>query len=160
MKAGTIIDPNEKDTETLRKLGSTAIKSFMSGVPALEQLKNSLNETILNRGYLLGLDRRPLYCRSEYKALNVLLQAAGAVIMKQVVVNINKKLRDRGLIYGVHWQQHAFIHDEIQLSCIPSKKDLVVESCLESFPEAGDFFEFRCPIHGDAKTGFSWSDTH
>jgi DNA polymerase III epsilon subunit-like protein len=160
IKAGTIIDPNEKDTETLRKLGSTAIKSFMSGVPALEQLKNSLNETILNRGYLLGLDRRPLYCRSEYKALNVLLQAAGAVIMKQVVVNINKKLRDRGLVYGVHWQQHAFIHDEIQLSCIPSKKDLVVESCLESFPEAGDFFEFRCPIHGDAKTGFSWSDTH
>jgi len=160
MKAGTIIDPNEKDAEVLRKLGSTAIKSFMSGVPALEKLKNSLNETVLNRGYLLGLDRRPLYCRSEYKALNVLLQAAGAVIMKQVVVNLHKKLRNRGLVYGVHWQQHAFIHDEIQLSCTPSKKDLVVESCLESFPEAGDYFEFRCPIHGDAKTGFSWNDTH
>ena len=43
--------------------------------------------------FLIGLrqDDR-LYCRSEFKALNVLLQAAGAVIMKQVVINIHEDL--------------------------------------------------------------------
>jgi len=160
LKAGTIIDPNEKDEAVLRKLGSTAINSFMRGVPALEKLKTSLGDTILNRGYLIGLDKRPLYCRSEYKALNVLLQAAGAVLMKQVVINLHRNMEAAGLEYGVHWKQHAFIHDEIQLSCQPHLTETVVNLALKAFPEAGDYFKFRCPIEGDANTGRTWADTH
>jgi len=59
-KAGTIIDPNEKNAEVLKKLGSTAIKSFMKGVPALQELKNKLALNLSNRTYLIGLDGRPL----------------------------------------------------------------------------------------------------
>ena len=160
LKAGTIVDPNEKDEAVLRKLGSTAINSFMRGVPALEKLKTSLGDTILNRGYLIGLDKRPLYCRSEYKALNVLLQAAGAVLMKQVVINLHRNMEAAGFEYGVHWKQHAFIHDEIQLSCQPHLTETVVNLALKAFPEAGDYFKFRCPIEGDANTGRTWADTH
>ena len=46
LKAGTIIDPNEKDEVVLRKLGATAINSFMDGVPALRKLKQLIDETI------------------------------------------------------------------------------------------------------------------
>ena len=159
-KAGTIIDPNEKNAEVLKKLGSTAIKSFMKGVPALQELKNKLALNLSNRTYLIGLDGRPLYCRSEYKALNVLLQAAGALLMKQVVINLHNNATNAGLVYGVDWHQHAMIHDEIQLSCPPSVVENLSQQALKSFPEAGEFFNFQCPIEGDLKTGKTWCDTH
>lgn len=160
LKAGTIVDPNEKDAEVLRKLGSTAIKSFMKGVPALQQLKNKLSTNLTERKYLKGLDGRPLYCRSEFKALNVLLQGAGAVLMKQVVINLHENAHQEGLVYGVDWQQHAMIHDEIQLSCPPNLVERLSQLALKSFPEAGEFFDFRCPIEGDINTGKTWADTH
>ena len=100
VKAGSIVNPDEKDPERLKTLGRNAIQSFMSGVPALKKLKTSLAQTLTLRGHLIGLDKRPLYCRSDFKALNVLLQGAGAVIMKQVVVNIHNALTAQGLKYG------------------------------------------------------------
>jgi DNA polymerase I len=160
MKAGTIINPNEKDETVLRQLGSTAINSFMRGVPALQLLKDKLSLNLTQRTYLIGLDGRPLYCRSEYKALNVLLQAAGALIMKQVVINLHNNMHDQGFVYGVDWHQHGFIHDEIQLSCPPHLVDVVTAQALKAFPQSQEFFGFACPIEGDAKTGKTWFDTH
>jgi len=160
MKAGTIVDPNEKDETILRQLGSTAINSFMRGVPALQLLKDKLSLNLTQRTYLIGLDGRPLYCRSEYKALNVLLQAAGALIMKQVVINLHNNMHDQGFVYGVDWHQHGFIHDEIQLSCPPHLVDAVTAQALKAFPQSQEFFGFACPIEGDAKTGKTWFDTH
>jgi DNA polymerase I len=98
LKAGTIIDPNEKDEIVLRNLGSTAINSFMKGIPALKELKNRIANNIAARGYLIGLDGRPLFCRSDFKGLNVLLQSSGALIMKQVVIELHKKMYDLGYI--------------------------------------------------------------
>jgi len=159
-KAGTIVDPDETDTERVKQLGRDAINSFMVGVPALAQLKESLSSNLAKRGYLLGLDKRPLFCRSEFKALNVLLQAAGAVLMKQVVINIHRNLHDEGLTYGVDWQQHAFVHDEVQLSSRPGVSEKVKELSLKSFIESGNYFNFRVPIEGDAKLGSCWYETH
>ena len=160
LKAGTIIDSNEKDEAVLRKQGSTAINSFMRGVPALQQLKDKLALNLTQRTYLIGLDGRPLYCRSEFKALNVLLQAAGALIMKQVVINLHNNMHSQGFVYGVDWHQHGMIHDEIQLSCPPHLVDAVTAQALKSFPQSQEFFGFACPIEGDAKTGKTWFDTH
>jgi len=159
-KAGSIIDATEKDNERLKSLGKTAIESFYSGVPALQELKDSLTKSLLDRGHLLALDRRPLYCRSEYQALNSLLQSAGAVLMKQVVIGVQKNMDLAGFVYGEDWHQHAMIHDEIQLSCRPGLEDEIISTVLRSFIEAGDFFGFRCKIEGDAKTGYCWADTH
>jgi DNA polymerase I-like protein with 3'-5' exonuclease and polymerase domains len=159
-KAGTIVDPNETDSEKIKQLGREAINSFMAGVPALALLKKSLSSNLERRGFLLGLDKRPLFCRSEFKSLNVLLQAAGAVLMKQVVINIHRNLNSQGLIYGIDWQQHAFVHDEVQLSCRPGVADKVKELSLKSFIESGNDFKFRVPIEGDAKLGSCWYETH
>jgi DNA polymerase-1 len=160
VKAGTIIDPNEKDPDVLRRMGKSAINGFMNGVPALKKLKQNLELTLTERGYLRGLDGRALWCRSEFKALNVLLQAAGALIMKQVVINLHNNLNSLGLVHGVDWIQHAFVHDEIQLSCPRYLVDEVKSNALSAFPQAQEFFGFRCLIEGDAKVGQRWSDTH
>jgi DNA polymerase-1 len=160
IKAGTIIDPNEKNETVLKKLGSNAINSFMHGVPALRELKEKLSSNLAERGVLLGLDKRILYCRSDFKALNVLLQSAGAILMKQVVVNLHNNMQSTGLIYGTDWVQHAMVHDEIQLSCKPQHTELLKEKALLSFPQAQNFFAFKCDIEGDAKVGHTWYDTH
>ena len=160
LKAGTIIDPNEKNELVLRKLGSTAINSFMQGIPALKELKDRIAHNIAKREYLIGLDGRPLFCRSDFKGLNVLLQSSGALIMKQVVIELHKKMYDLGYIYGHDWQQHGFIHDEIQVSCPSAMVDTLTSVALEAFPASQQFFDFQCPIHGDAHVGFSWDQTH
>jgi len=160
LKAGTIIDPNEKDESVLRKLGNTAINSFMQGIPALKELKDRIAHNIAKREYLIGLDGRPLFCRSDFKGLNVLLQSSGALIMKQVVIELHNKMYDLGYVYGHDWQQHGFIHDEIQVSCPPVMVNTLTSVALEAFPASQQFFDFQCPIHGDAHVGYSWDQTH
>jgi DNA polymerase I len=160
LKAGTIIDPNEKDELVLRELGSTAINSFMQGIPALKELKNRIAHNIAKREYLIGLDGRPLFCRSDFKGLNVLLQSSGALIMKQVVIELHNKMYDLGYIYGHDWQQNAMIHDEVQVSCPPAMVDTLTSVALEAFPASQQFFDFQCSIHGDAHVGYSWDQTH
>jgi DNA polymerase I len=160
LKAGTIIDPNEKDELVLRKLGSTAMNSFMQGIPALKALKDRIAHNIAKREYLIGLDGRPLFCRSDFKGLNVLLQSSGALIMKQVVIELHNKMYDLGYIYGHDWQQNAMIHDEVQVSCPPAMVDTLTLVALEAFPASQQFFDFQCSIHGDAHVGYSWDQTH
>ena len=160
LKAGTIIDPNEKNELVLRKLGSTAINSFMKGIPALKELKDRIAHNIAKREYLIGLDGRPLFCRSDFKGLNVLLQSSGALIMKQVVIELHNKMYDLGYVYGHDWQQHGFIHDEIEVSCPPAMVDILTSVALEAFPAAQQFFGFQCLIEGDAHVGYSWDQTH
>jgi hypothetical protein len=159
-KAGGIVDPNEKDPVQLKQLGRNAINGFMDGVPALKKLKHKLASAVQERGYLRGLDGRALFCRSDFSALNVLLQGSGAALMKQVVINIHNNLEAKGLVHGRDWAQHAMIHDEIQLSCPKNHTALVKEQALLAFPQAQQFFVFRCEIEGDAKVGWSWNQTH
>ena len=160
IKAGTIVDPREKDPNNLKHLGREAIMGFMAGVPALQKLKDTLKRNLEKRGHLIGLDRRPLYCRSEFKALNVLLQSAGAIIMKQVVVNLHQLAANSQLTYGIDWEQHAMIHDEVQLSVKPDCLEIIKPLVLQSFLQAGQFYDFKCPIEGDIKTGANWALTH
>jgi DNA polymerase I len=160
LKAGTIIDPNEKDELVLRKLGSTAMNSFMQGIPALKALKDRIAHNIAKREYLIGLDGRPLFCRSDFKGLNVLLQSSGALIMKQVVIELHNKMYDLGYIYGHDWQQHAFVHDEVEVSCRPELTEEIKQIALTCFNNAGEFFGFLCRIDGDARVGHTWKEVH
>ena len=161
VKAGTIIDPDEKDEVVLRQLGSTAINSFMKGVPALKKLKQQIDETIGSRGYLRGLDRRILHCRSAFKGLNVLLQSAGAILMKQVVTFTHNNIESNlNLVHGHHWEQMLMVHDEIQLACHPDYTNSIREQAMLAFPQAQEFFGFRCLIEGDSRVGKTWAETH
>ena len=161
VKAGTIIDPDEKNEEVLRKLGKTAIDSFMKGLPALKKLKQQIENNIGTRGYLIGLDKRILHCRSAFKGLNVLLQSAGAILMKQVVVNIHNNIESAlTLPHGAGWEQVLMVHDEVQLVCSPKYTTAIQEQAMLAFPQAQEFFGFRCLIEGDSRVGSNWSQTH
>ena len=160
-KAGTIINPDEKNEERLKILGRNAINGFMKGVPALKKLKDQIEETIGSRGYLIGLDKRVLHCRSAFKGLNVLLQSAGGLIMKQVVINIHKNIEENlSLPYGGVWEQLLMVHDEVQLTCSKRYTEEIRNEALKAFPQAQEFFDFRCKIEGDSRIGTNWAETH
>ena len=160
-KAGTIIDPSQKDPIKLKALGRNAINGFLNGVPALRKLKNKIEETLNTRGYLIGIDGRALHCRSGFKGLNLLLQSAGGLIMKQVVVNIHKNIEENlELPYGGVWEQLLMVHDEVQLTCNKKYTEEIRNEALKAFPQAQEFFDFRCKIEGDSHVGTNWAETH
>jgi DNA polymerase I-like protein with 3'-5' exonuclease and polymerase domains len=133
----------------------------MNGVPALKSLKEKIDEYIGSRSYLIGLDRRILYCRSAFKGLNVLLQSAGAILMKQVVVNIHNNIEQNlGLVHGKDWEQVLMVHDEVQLVCKPQYTERIRDQAMSAFPQAQKFFGFQCEIEGDSRVGSDWSKTH
>jgi hypothetical protein len=160
-KAGKIIEPNEKNVDRLKKLGRETIEQFKKSVPAYSKLTDQIKETLSKRGYLIGLDKRILHCRSDFKGLNVLLQSAGAIIMKKVVVNIHKNIETNlGLEYGDGWEQLLMVHDEVQITCLKQHTEKISNEVLKAFGQAEEFFGFRCKIEGDSKIGTNWSETH
>lgn len=67
---------------------------FKSGTKGYNELvEDSTAKAMADNLY--GLDSRKLYCRSPHSALNLLLQSAGAIYMKYLLVHIDNILRDK-----------------------------------------------------------------
>lgn len=158
-KTGSIIAPTES-TEYQKQIGIKTLDNFYKEIPALKHLKDDVETAINSRGYLRGLDGRELYVRSAYKGLNLLLQSAGAIIMKRVGIEIYEGLTNAGFIYGVDWTQNAYVHDEYQNSVLPHLVDTAKDIIINAYPKAGKFLDFKCPIEGDVKVGTNWYETH
>ena len=78
-------------------------------------------------GRLRALDGRPIFCKAEHASLNYLLQSAGAIISKRWVVVGQDMLDAAGLTYDRDYTSCAYVHDEVQLSVVPSEAKHVVE---------------------------------
>jgi DNA polymerase I len=140
--------------------GKLARARLLRGVPALGKLVESIQKTINKRGYLIGLDGRHLKARSVNAALNTLLQSAGAVQSKRWIVILFDMLTEMGLEWGSDWAIVAWVHDETQKTTKPEFAELVGQKAVECIEEAGEFYNFRCPLTGQAKTGDTWAATH
>ena len=64
--------------------GKKIKEAFLARTPALAELRNKIKR-MAEKGSLPGLDGRRLYVRSPHKALNTLLQGAGAAVMKEAL---------------------------------------------------------------------------
>ena len=158
-KTGSIIAPTES-TEYQKQIGIKTLDNFYKEIPALKHLKDDVESAINTRGHLRGLDGRELYVRSAYKGLNLLLQSAGAIIMKRVGIEIYEGLTNAGFVYGIDWTQNAYVHDEYQNSVLPHLVDTARDIIMNAYPRAGQFLNFKCPIEGDVKVGANWYETH
>lgn len=129
---------------------------FLKKTPALKYLKESIDNAVKAKGYLLGLDGRVLPIRSPHAALNTLLQSAGAVIMKKAMVFLDDYIKAEQLpAYQVAW-----VHDEYQLECLESVAERVGELAVKAIRDAGDYYSFRCPLDGEYKIGSNWAECH
>ena len=149
-KIGSIIGKGPKQGQKLKT-------KFLDQTPALAKLIKAVTKAA-ERGYLVGLDKRFLHCRSSHSALNLLLQAAGSAVCKQWAVEMDKSLTERNLKHKC--QVVANIHDEHQYECDEDIAELVGELSIQAIKDAGKHFNLKVELDGEAKIGNNWYETH
>lgn len=140
---------------------------FLKALPKLDTLLTNVKKKVKERGFLYGADRRRLKVREQYKGLNVLLQSAGAVVMKKALCILYNDCVERGWIKDRYWLSEGDkvyfvlnIHDEYQAEVAPEINEEYMKLAVNAIQKAGEYYNFRCPLDGEAKTGVTWYDTH
>jgi DNA polymerase-1 len=145
-KIGKIIGGTSKDGKRLKD-------KFKHSIPAYQKLWDAVANKVETSNTLIGLDGRKLPCRSSHSALNLLLQSAGAVIMKQALVEFLRIAKQPFVL-------HANIHDEVQFSCDEEHADDLGEAFVQAIKDAGTTLKFKCPLDGEYNIGNNWAETH
>jgi len=147
-KIGSIVGGSATDGAELKH-------RFLRNTPSLNSLRERVGRAS-GRGYLRGLDGRRLRVRSEHAALNTLLQAAGAIVMKKALVILDE--------YAQQWKlDYKFlgnIHDEVQAEVVTNHADKYGWLAVECLKASGVAFDLRCPLDGEYKVGNTWAETH
>ena len=147
-KIGSIVGGTAKDGNALRT-------RFLRNTPSLETLRERVGSAS-RKGYLVGLDGRKLWVRSEHSALNTLLQSAGAIIMKKALVLLDAYATQ----HNIDYKFIGNIHDEIQSEVATEQAEKFGWLAVECIKAAGISFDLRCPLDGEYKVGSTWSETH
>jgi DNA polymerase I-like protein with 3'-5' exonuclease and polymerase domains len=147
-KIGSIIGGTAKDGRTLKQ-------RFLRNTPALEDLRERVGKAA-GRGHLVGLDGRKLWVRSEHSALNTLLQAAGAIVMKKALVLLD----DYASQHKIDYKFIGNIHDEIQSEVVTEQAEKYGWLAVECLKASGISFDLKCPLDGEYKVGTTWAETH
>jgi len=147
-KIGAIVGGGERE-------GKKLIESFLINTPALHALRQKVDK-LAKRGWLPSVDGRKLTVRSQHAALNVLLQGAGAVVMKQALILLHDKLKC-GIIDASFV---ANVHDEWQIETKKELSESVGQLGVQAIQEAGLALGLRCPLDGEYKVGNNWATTH
>ena len=139
---------------------------FLAANPKLAKLIKGVQKAS-GRGWLLGLDGRKLMMRTQFgqiqksKALNTLLQGAGAIIMTYARIWLweeVQKLKDNGELLDA--KKVLDYHDEETWECYPSNSKQLKEIMVESVVQAGLFYKLNIPLDADARVGESWAEIH
>lgn len=147
-KIGSIVDGTEEEGAALKE-------RFFTAMPALDKLtKLAKKQAKQRKDTLRGLDGRILPVRSAHKALNVLLQSAGAIVAKGWLILVDRRIGKYGARV-VGW-----IHDELQVSCPPEHAETVGQLMVECAAEAGTRLGFKMPVGAEFSIGKNWSETH
>lgn len=147
-KIGSIVGGTARDGKRLKE-------KFLTNTPSLRDLRERVS-VASGRGYVLGLDRRRVYVRSEHSALNTLLQSAGAIVMKKALCLLD----EYATLWGLDYRFVGNIHDEIQTEVREDQAEKfgrLAVSCIEA---AGQHYKLNCPLAGEYKIGDNWSETH
>ena len=147
-KIGSIVGGSAADGAELKQ-------RFLRNTPSLENLRSRVGQQA-KRGYLKGLDGRKLWIRSEHAALNTLLQAAGAIVMKQALVKLDEMAQE----FDIDYKFVGNIHDEVQTEVDEQQAETFGWLAVECLKEAGQDFGLRCPLDGEYKIGSTWAETH
>ena len=147
-KLGQIIKGTTYDGAKLRE-------RFLLALPKLEKFATSVRYAT-RKGYIKGLDGRKLYPRSPHSSLNLLLQNAGAIIMKRALTYLSGSdiIKDqKGYFVGN-------IHDEIQMEVEKGYEEQLGREAIQAIIKAGENYDLKIPLGGEYSIGHSWSQTH
>ena len=104
----------------------------------------------------MAIDGRRVLVDSPHKALNYLLQCSAGVIAKKWMCIADTF----EVIQNLHTHQLAFVHDELQYETAPEYAEILMNTLENSAKLAGEYYNLRCPIAAEAKTGKNWAEVH
>lgn len=161
-KLGKAIAPAGLSSREYKKIGGRARKKIESKFPALGYLSKAVKRRVQDKGYLRLIDGRRAYPRSNYAALNTLIQGTGAIVCKAWLLELARRLEDA---YGPQgwdgkWAALGFIHDELQLAVKPEIAEDAGRMSVEAIKAVAEDFDFKVPLDADYDIGPNWSKTH
>lgn len=148
------------DLDTAQQL----FDEFWAKNPALSQLVKDV-QARGKKGYIKGLDGRPIPVDSPHSALNRLLQSAGAIVMKYAMViadrDINKFVQEHGELPDTAYGLIRY-HDEEQWEVSGSEDFIrqVAEIGVQSIRKAGKYLKLNVELDGEYKIGNNWAECH
>ncbi|QEM42621.1 DNA polymerase [Shigella phage SGF2] len=142
--------------------GSVMRARFLAENPCIAILIDRMTEKAA-QGYLIGVDGRKITMRRDatgkvmvHKALNTLLQCAGAVVMKYAMMFLNKWIeKDK-----VRCAKVIDMHDEGQFSVNRNDVQKLKEHTELCVKKAGEYLNMECPLASDCQIGLNWMHTH
>ena len=154
-KIGQIVGGDEADGARLKR-------RFLSNLPALALLIKKVKRAS-GKGWLRGLDGSKIWMRRNkrgeimtHKALNTLLQSAGAIVMKESAIILDEAVKREGLdVLKV-----IDMHDEAQADVAEKDVERYMELAELSVVQSGIQLEMKVPLAAEAKRGKNWKDTH
>jgi len=155
LKLGQIVGGGKVEGAGLRR-------QFLSSIPVLDVLTTRVKRKA-GQGYLKGLDGRKVFMRRgddgrilRHKALNTLLQSAGAIVMKRSIVLLDQWVREEGL----DSIKVIDMHDEGQYDVAVKDVERHMELAALSIVKAGEYYDLNIPLAADVMQGRNWSETH
>ncbi len=147
------------------KLGKATRTKLETGINGLGKLIQVCQARDKTQSWLKGLDGRKVQTSGQHSALNTLLQSAGAIVMKQALVELHFNLGPKlGLVdeqfKPVGWHYVANVHDEFQLTAQPEVAEKLGQAARQAIVNAGVTLNLRCDLDGEYMIGDSWSETH
>jgi DNA polymerase-1 len=154
------------DPKIARTLGSSVSDAkqlrsdFMGGMPAMQALLSRLEtEWTTNRGWIRGLDGRPIYVPGKHQLLVYLLQSDEAIQMSHAYLLFVEAASTRWR-YGDEWAVVLWMHDELQIECVPHIAEEIGQLASWAIAEAGRRLGIPVPHEGEYKIGTNWMETH
>ena len=138
-----------------KEQGNLLINRFLSNLPSLKRLRGQV-ENAGKRGKIKAIDGRYLKVRSPHSALNTLLQGAGAIICKQWLLHIMKRVYSKKLDAKLV----ASVHDEYQFEVANTDVGEFCNITKVAIKETETTLKLRCPLDNDYKVGLTWAETH
>lgn len=155
LKLGSITGGGKEEGAIMRE-------RFLAENPCIAILIDRMTEKA-KKGYIEGVDGRRITMRRDaqgkvmtHKALNTLLQSAGAIVMKYAMIFLDKWIRrDK-----IRCAKVIDMHDEGQFSCNRNDVDKLTELMALCVKRAGEYLEMECPLASDYQIGANWLHTH
>ena len=150
--------PLDKELIEATIYGAKIVDAFREGTVGYKQLIEDKTRLIENQR-IQAIDGRYLLVRSEHKVLNILIQSAGAIYMKYVLIDMMNNLSAK----WTHGKEFAFIlniHDGISLETIPEIAEEVCEILNQAFTNASIQLNLARPVKAKAHIGTNQQNTH
>lgn len=145
--------------DILKDAGYELRSNIEDNLTGYKKLTEDVSKAYSTRGYLNGLDGRPLHPRNAYSALNLLIQSAGAIMMKQALVLFWEYTKGK-YKYDVDFRLVANVHDEIQMEVRIGLEEEFKELLISAMRNTKGALGLKVEMNGEGLIGKNWKDTH